>query len=169
MHNISLLFFLFLKKNTQKNTAKLSDLKFIYPFHLWISLLKYPRFRNTHVYIYTMVFSGNINYKKEQINSRSVSILSEKWTTRELFRNGEKMVLGELRTQAWPVGQHFSTGETRTANATYADIWTRLALIDTRNFTTLIFPSTSILGFNLDLHLGQEASDKKRIITATIK
>lgn len=62
-----------------------------------------------------------------------------------------------------------STVETQATNATYADIWTRLVLIDTRNFTTLIFPSTSILGFNLDLHLGQGVSDKKRIITATIE
>lgn len=62
-----------------------------------------------------------------------------------------------------------STVETQATNARYADIWTRLVLIDTRNFTTLIFPSTSILGFNLDLHLGQGVSDKKRIITVTIE
>lgn len=62
-----------------------------------------------------------------------------------------------------------STVETQATNAMYADVWTRLVLIDTRNFTTLIFPSTSILGFNLDLHLGQGVSDKKRIITATIE
>lgn len=34
--------------------------------------------------------------------------------------------------------------------AMFADIWSRAALIDTRNFTTLISPWASISDFNLD-------------------
>jgi len=52
------------------------------------------------------------------------------------------------------------------ADTACADIWTRLALIDTRNSTTLISPSASISAFNLDLQLGQGAPDRGRIITA---
>jgi len=48
------------------------------------------------------------------------------------------------------------------ADTACADIWTRLALIDTRNFTTLISPSASISAFNLDLQLGRGAPDRRK-------